>query len=104
MGGILSNINFPAEFLYENMMIQNNVIHNAYLHNIEKFSDLPIAVGFGVRDASTAKEVALISDAVVIGSRIVQEIEDSNDNNLIGNIKNLMTEMKNSINSKAITK
>jgi len=57
-----------------------------------------------VRDASTAKEVALISDAVVIGSRIVQEIEDSNDNNLIGNIKNLMTEMKNSINSKAITK
>jgi tryptophan synthase alpha chain len=74
------------------------------VHNIEKFSDLPIAVGFGVRDASTAKEVALISDAVVIGSRIVQEIEDSNDNNLIGNIKNLMTEMKNSINSKAITK
>ena len=74
------------------------------VNNIEKFSDLPIAVGFGVRDASTAKEVALISDAVVIGSRIVQEIEDSNDNNLIDNIKNLMIEMKNSINSKAITK
>jgi len=37
VGGILANINFPAEFLYENMMIQNNVIHSAYLHNVEKF-------------------------------------------------------------------
>jgi len=36
VGGILANINFPAEFLYENLMIQNNVIHNAYLHNVEK--------------------------------------------------------------------
>ena len=43
--------------------------------NIKSFTSLPIGVGFGVRDAKTAKEVASISDAVVIGSRIVQEIE-----------------------------
>ena len=72
--------------------------------NIKEFSKLPIAVGFGVRDAKTAKEVALISDAVVIGSRIVKEIEDSEGDNLIDNIKKLMVEMKNSINNKAARK
>ena len=71
---------------------------------IKEFSKLPIAVGFGVRDAKTAKEVALISDAVVIGSRIVKEIEDSEGDNLIDNIKKLMVEMKNSINNKAARK
>jgi tryptophan synthase alpha chain len=74
------------------------------VQNIKEFTTLPIGVGFGVRDAKTAKEVSLISDAVVIGSRIVQEIEDSNGVDLINNIKNLMVEMKNSINHKAIKK
>jgi tryptophan synthase alpha chain len=71
------------------------------VNNVKEFSDLPIAVGFGVRDGKTAKDVSLISDAVVIGSRIVQEIENSNKDNLIHNIKNLMLEMKNFINDKA---
>jgi tryptophan synthase alpha chain len=38
---------------------------------------LPIGVGFGIRDAQTAQAVAKIADAVVIGSRLVQEIETS---------------------------
>lgn len=37
---------------------------------------LPIGVGFGIRDAATAKAVASVSDAVVIGSRIIQEMEN----------------------------
>lgn len=36
---------------------------------------LPVGVGFGIRDAASAKAVAGFADAVVIGSRIVQEIE-----------------------------
>lgn len=62
--------------------------------NIKKYSDLPVAVGFGVRDAKTAEQVALISDAVVIGSRIVLEIENSNKDNLLVNIKKLMGDIK----------
>ena len=71
--------------------------------NIKEFTDLPVGVGFGVRDAKTAKEVAEISDAVVIGSRIVKEIEDSNNDDLINNIRDLMVEMKNSISEKVIS-
>jgi tryptophan synthase alpha chain len=44
---------------------------------IRKHVNLPIGVGFGIRDAATAKAVAAVSDAVVIGSRIIQELENS---------------------------
>jgi len=68
--------------------------------NIQQYTDLPIAVGFGVRNSKTAKEVALIADAVVIGSRIVQEIEDSDKEDLISNINLLMTDIKKSMTLK----
>jgi|TARA_B110000305_G_scaffold238713_1_gene304772 tryptophan synthase alpha chain len=67
------------------------------VNNVRQFTNLPVAVGFGVKDAKTAKEVAAIADAVVIGSRIVLEIEQSNKDDLIGNIKKLMREMKDAI-------
>ena len=35
-GSIQANINYPAEFIYENLMVQNNVIHNAYLNQVKK--------------------------------------------------------------------
>ena len=36
VGGIAANITFRAEFLYDNLQIQNNIIHNAYLNNVKK--------------------------------------------------------------------
>ena len=36
VGGIHANNTYPAQFLYENMMIQNNVIHHAHLNNVKK--------------------------------------------------------------------
>lgn len=36
VGGILANDNFPAEFLYENMMIEANLIHAAHVCGVEK--------------------------------------------------------------------
>jgi len=36
VGGIYANITYPANFIYENLMIQNNVIHNAYLNGVKK--------------------------------------------------------------------
>lgn len=44
---------------------------------IRKHVKLPIGVGFGIRDAQTAKAIASVSDAVVIGSRIIQELENT---------------------------
>lgn len=36
VGGILANNKYPAEFIYENLMIEANVIHAAYLHGVKK--------------------------------------------------------------------
>jgi tryptophan synthase alpha chain len=44
---------------------------------IREHVNLPIGVGFGIRDAATAKAVASVSDAIVIGSRIIQELENT---------------------------
>lgn len=43
---------------------------------IKRHVPLPVGVGFGIRDAETACVVARVSDAVVIGSRIIQLIEN----------------------------
>ena len=36
VGGILANSTYPAEFIYENLMIQTNIIHNAFLNGVKK--------------------------------------------------------------------
>lgn len=36
VGGILANNTYPGDFLYDNLMIQNNVIHAAFKHGVEK--------------------------------------------------------------------
>jgi tryptophan synthase alpha chain len=51
---------------------------------------LPVGVGFGIRDGETARAVAQFSDAVVIGSRLVEEIEQSSPDSLVANVKGLI--------------
>jgi tryptophan synthase alpha chain len=67
--------------------------------SIRKQTNLPVGVGFGIRDAVTAKATAAIADAVVVGSRMVQTIEASNDDNLLTNVAALMDELKSAVDS-----
>jgi tryptophan synthase alpha chain len=62
-------------------------------------TDLPVGVGFGVRDADTARAIARIADAVVVGSRMVQTMEQSSEENLATNLAKLMTELRLAIDS-----
>jgi tryptophan synthase alpha chain len=48
----------------------------AMLKRIRRHTQLPVGVGFGIRDGETARRVGRFADAVVIGSRIVQELAD----------------------------
>ncbi|MEI7498781.1 MAG: GDP-L-fucose synthase [Candidatus Falkowbacteria bacterium] len=36
VGGILANRDFPAQFIYENLQIQNNIIHQSHLNKVKK--------------------------------------------------------------------
>ena len=72
----------------------------ARVAKIRSKTNLPIGVGFGVKDAATAKKVAAFADAVVVGSRMVTTIEESNEGNLIANISALMLELRAEIDGK----
>ena len=48
----------------------------AMLPRIRSHISVPVGVGFGIRDAATARTISRVADAVVIGSRIIQLLED----------------------------
>ena len=47
----------------------------ANIKRIRSQSDLPVGVGFGIRDGATAKAICGFADAAIIGARVVQEVE-----------------------------
>ena len=47
----------------------------AMLPRIRQHVSVPVGVGFGIRDAQTAKAISRVADAVVIGSRLIQLID-----------------------------
>lgn len=47
------------------------------VQQIREFSDLPVAVGFGIKNAEMAKSVAAHADAVVIGSALVESLSEA---------------------------
>lgn len=51
----------------------------AKLISIRKLTQLPLGVGFGIRDAQSAAEVSSVADAVVVGSALVTRIADLAD-------------------------
>jgi tryptophan synthase alpha chain len=55
---------------------------------------VPVGVGFGIRDAATARAVADCADAVVIGSRLVQEIEQSDPGEVLQRVADFMREIR----------
>ena len=54
----------------------------AMIPRIKAFVKLPVGVGFGIRDAKTAQAVAAVSDAVVIGTALVQLLETRTRDNV----------------------
>ncbi|HJS76674.1 MAG TPA: tryptophan synthase subunit alpha [Burkholderiales bacterium] len=59
----------------------------ARIPKIRAATKLPIGVGFGIRDAESARRVAQTADAVVIGSRIIQEIEAGAADQAVSRVK-----------------
>ena len=60
---------------------------------------LRVGIAFGVRDAATARAIAEIGDAVVVGSRTVLEIENSSENEVAANVGKLILELHTAINA-----
>jgi tryptophan synthase alpha chain len=66
----------------------------AAVAKIKAKTPLPIGVGFGIRDGETARRVADVADAVIIGSRIIQEMEKSSPDTAIANVQKLLQDIR----------
>jgi tryptophan synthase alpha chain len=61
---------------------------------IRAASEVPIAVGFGIRDAQSAVAVGQTADAVVIGSRIVQLLEETPSSQRVQSLENFLKDIR----------
>jgi tryptophan synthase alpha chain len=69
------------------------------LEMVRRHCTLPVGVGFGIRDAATAEAVARIADAVVVGSRIVNEIETAPEGEVIQRVKALVLDLRRGVDA-----
>ena len=61
VGGINANNTYPAEFIYENLMIQNNVIHSAFLSGVKKLLFLGSSCIYPKNSRQPMKEEELLT-------------------------------------------
>lgn len=66
----------------------------ARIPDIQAATGVPVGVGFGIRDVATAGAVARIADAVVVGSRIIEEIEQSTPDNVCARVHALVADLR----------
>jgi tryptophan synthase alpha chain len=67
---------------------------------IREHVKLPIGVGFGIRDGETARAVATVADAVVIGSRIIQELENTPKDQAADAVRSFVANIRTALDSK----
>ena len=67
---------------------------------IRSHTQVPVGVGFGIRDGATARRVGEVSDAVVIGSRIVQELASGAPEQAPERARAIMAEFRSAIDHK----
>ena len=66
----------------------------AMVPRIRQHVSVPVGVGFGIRDAATARTVAQVADAVVIGSRLIQILETETRHNAAPAARAFMAEIR----------
>nr|WP_314862606.1 tryptophan synthase subunit alpha [uncultured Undibacterium sp.] len=66
---------------------------------IKKHVNVPVGVGFGIRDGATAKAIASVSDAVVIGSRIIQELENTPREQAVAAVQSFITGIRSALDN-----
>ncbi|HTQ77190.1 MAG TPA: tryptophan synthase subunit alpha [Burkholderiales bacterium] len=65
-----------------------------HLPRLRAASKLPIGVGFGIRDAASARRIAEFADAVIIGSRVIQEIESAGAEQACARVKGFLAPIR----------
>jgi tryptophan synthase alpha chain len=65
-------------------------------------TDIPVGVGFGIRDAATAQTIGKMADAVVIGSKIIQLIDNQPRDKVVGVAGEFLSSVREALNRAAL--
>ena len=71
----------------------------AMLPRIRQHIHIPVGVGFGIRDAATAKTISKVADAVVIGSKIIQLLEDQPREQVAATAQKFLSEIRSAMDA-----
>ena len=71
----------------------------AMLPRIRQHVSVPVGVGFGIRDAATARTIGKVADAVVIGSKIIQLIDEQPRDQVAPVAQNFLREIRTALDS-----
>jgi len=71
----------------------------AMLPRIRAHVSVPVGVGFGIRDAATALAIGKVSDAVVIGSKIIQLIDEQPRDRVASTAQTFLREIRSALDS-----
>jgi tryptophan synthase alpha chain len=71
----------------------------ARVRRVREFTRLPVGVGFGIRDAATAKAIAAVSDAVIIGSALIQVIEKAPQDKVTAEVIRFLAPIREALDS-----
>lgn len=73
----------------------------ARLQQMREYTQLPLGVGFGIKDAATATAVGKVADAVVVGSALIKQVEATPDDHamIIKNISGLLASMRQALDA-----
>ena len=66
---------------------------------IRQHVGVPVGVGFGIRDAATAKAIGKVADAVVIGTKIIQLIEDQPRENVVPTVREFLAGIREALDA-----
>ena len=68
---------------------------------IRKLTDIPVGVGFGIRDAQSAADVSAVADAVVVGSALVKRIAEvaAQPDGIAASVSDVLSGMRNAMDA-----
>jgi tryptophan synthase alpha chain len=69
--------------------------------HIKAHAKVPVGVGFGIKDGASAQAVAKVADAVVIGSRLIQELENTPRERAVEAIGKLLSDIRRALDTPA---
>jgi tryptophan synthase alpha chain len=74
---------------------------DTFVAKVRKIARQPLCIGFGISTAQQARQIAAIADGIIVGSRIIQLMETSDDN--FASVQDFIIELRNALDNPSST-